>query len=59
MLQRPRLKNAEILRIAAEAHRDSRTVAAVLKGDGGANSREAVVEAARKLGIKLPDEVEQ
>lgn len=53
-----RIRNADVLRIAAEAHRDARTVQAVLHGKGGTNSREAVVTAARVLAIKLPKGVD-
>lgn len=56
--KRPPVKQGDILRIAAESHRDPRTVQRVLTGQGNptANTKESVEEAARKLGIRIPGE---
>lgn len=53
----PRISQTDLYRIAAESHRDPRTVQRVVTGTGNpsANTREAVYEAAEKLGIKVPE----
>lgn len=54
-----RLTRPEILRLAAEAARDPKTVERVIKGAGNAQSRAAVDAAAKRLEIKLPDRPNQ
>jgi hypothetical protein len=57
MRQKPSVRAADVLRIAAEAHRSPITVVRVLNGGGNRLSREAVDDAARSLGIALPGEL--
>jgi len=57
--RRPRLAVTpqNVLRIAAEACRDVRTVERVLRGQGTTDlSRAAVRDAARRLAIEIPKE---
>jgi DNA-binding LacI/PurR family transcriptional regulator len=52
-----RIKNATVLRLAAESNRDPRTVRRAIAGDPkvSENSREAIIKAAAQLGVELPD----
>jgi hypothetical protein len=52
-----KLRQVEILKIAAHAHRDPRTVLRVMQGGCHAMVRDGVIEAARRLGIELPEGV--
>lgn len=54
MQKNPSVRSADVLRIAAEAHRDPSTVVRVLRGGGNRLSREAVDDAAKRLNIALP-----
>jgi|HubBroStandDraft_6_1064221.scaffolds.fasta_scaffold65922_2 hypothetical protein len=51
-----RINRAAVLQLAAEASCDPRTVLRVLRNDGGhtAQSLDAIVKAAKRLGIELP-----
>lgn len=50
-----RLTAPEIYRLAAEGCRDPKTVERVVRGQGNRQSRAAIQEAAKRLGITLPD----
>jgi hypothetical protein len=54
MQKKPSVRAADVLRLAATAHRDPSTVVRVLRGGGNRLSREAVDAAAKTLGIPLP-----
>ena len=50
-----RMRQEDIWRLAAEAHRDPTTVKRVLEGKGTTSlSRAAIIEAAKRLAIALP-----
>lgn len=48
-----RVRTVDILRLAAEAHHDPRTVRRVLEGKGSDMTRSSVVDAAKRLGLEL------
>lgn len=54
MRQHPSVRSVDVLRIAAEIHRDPRTVVRAIEGRGTRNSRSAVDDAAGRLNIQLP-----
>lgn len=49
------IRRADVLRLAAEATRDPRTVEKAIRGKATNNAIEGVQQAAERLGIKLPD----
>jgi hypothetical protein len=49
-----RLSTRWIYLLAAESCRSENTVRAVLRGEGNSQSREAVLQAAKRLGLELP-----
>lgn len=57
MQARIRVKTTDILRIAVDAHLHPNTVIAVIAGRGNPreNTRAQVVDAAKRLGVSLPE----
>jgi hypothetical protein len=55
MRQKPSVRAVDVLRLAAEVHKDPRTVVRVITGGGSRYSRSAVEDAAKRLGIALPE----
>jgi hypothetical protein len=53
-----RLRQEDIWKLAAEAHRDPTTVRRVLAGKSTALSKAAVIDAAQRLNIQLPSSLE-
>ena len=49
-----RMRQTDIWRLAAEAHRDPKTVLGALEGRGTSLTRQSIVEAAKRLSIALP-----
>jgi hypothetical protein len=52
------VRATDVMRLAAESHRDPSTVARVIRGGGNRLSREAVAAAAKTLDIRLPTDEE-
>jgi hypothetical protein len=53
VLHRIRVDRPTIVRLAAESCRDPKTVESVLRGKGNDQSRAAVTDAARRLGLTI------
>lgn len=54
MRKNPSVRSIDVLRLAAEAQRDPRTVKAVIEGRASGMSRSSVEDAAKRLNIELP-----